>query len=1203
MNLNLLNFMPINFKKNIKIAIIILIFLLNSSLIIWNITPPQFNLQSLPWFPTVKYMLFGLGVLILILATQIMQIKRTWDYIYLNIGLWAFVILLAYPKIHYWLIIQTGQTINDQFSLFFWLSAGVIFSITFLFSAFLLSKPIKPKHYPQAIILSHILAFSIISTIALILLFIIEPYFPVNASEGQHSNLIVLFLFISLIQLILFLIAGIKYFWRFWKNNKIYFWLTLVALFFILASFSFILERFYQLAFSGLAYIYQLAGFICLLMVIFNEHSRFLESETQLRRSLEESLTNLETKFQKHLNLLNGIQAGIFMLDAEGKFVFCNLHFCSMLNTDLEKLGGKTFETILSPQQVDKFQLELQKLKENMPSQIEIELKKNEKQQLPILMLSSPVFSQNDQYLGSRHVAVQIHQWKEYEKDLLERSENLERIIQQRTAALKKKSNEFEYSKNYYETLISGMLDIMLVMDNQGNCTFINDYGQKILGYAASELSEKRLPEFFRDFKRIQQDYGNALNFELRDHEVEVKTKTGEKILCNWNVHLLPELDGKPMGVMFVGRDITEYKKLERQLQDQTRNLEILAERRNSELNRKVKQLNKIIQVGEDIVLNLDLNTILKNICEAIQTLGWNIVVILPRDSEADNVKIITAVGLNEKRFNELVKNPLEFKTILSLMQEQFRISNSYYIENTFGVFNFDKSKFPKLLPGSPVENHSNIWKTGDALLVPIKIKTKVLGNIILQNPEVRVKPDYEHVKSLEIFANKAAVVIENARLYQEAKKHARQMEKASRLKSEFLANMSHELRTPLNSIITLASILLKGLPGELNSEQKKQIQIVEKNSQNLLKLINNLLDLSKIEAGKMELHYTNFPIRELINSTIETIKPLCNEKGLKVEITIDNKFPEIITSDADKLNQILTNLLGNAVKFTQKGKISISLGLKEREQKFELDIQDTGSGMSREDLEKIFTEFTQLENNRQFQAKGTGLGLSITKKLVELMEGEISVKSKLGKGTTFTIMLPLKIDPAARLTQSHQIHSAKSGLTLPIPSETRTTTEVTDKKSIETIKIEEKETRLLENIPGKSPSIPFIPNEKAIPKGNHILLVDDNEDNRYAMSYFLKDRGFKISFASNGEEGIRVAIKEKPDLIFMDVMMPGMDGYEATRILKGRTEFKNIPIIAMTAKAMSYDREKALEAGYDDYLAKPFTFELVVQKIEIWLK
>ncbi|MBN2091476.1 response regulator [candidate division KSB1 bacterium] len=1193
--------MPANIRKNIKIIIAFFIILINFSLIIWNTRPPQFNLQLLPWFPTVKYMLFGLGVLILILVTQMMQIKRTWDYIYLNIGLWAFVILLAYPKIHYWLMTQTVQTVNDQFSLFFWLSAGIIFAITFLLGAFLLSRPIKPKHYPQAIILGHILAFSIISTIALVLLFIIESYFPVDSAGGQHPDLTTLFLIISFVQLVLFSIAGVKYFWQFWKNDKIYFWLTLVAIFFILAGFSFILEQFYHLAFSGLAYIYQLTGLICLLMVIFNEHSRFLESETELRRTLEESLTNLESKFQKHLNLLNGIQAGIFMLDAEAKFVFCNLQFCNMLNMDLEKLVGKNFESILASQQIDKFQLELQKLKETMPSQIEIELKKTEKQQLPILMLSTPVISPNDQYLGSRHVVVQIHRWKEYEKDLLDRSENLERMIQQRTAALKKKSNELEYSKNYYETLISGMLDIMLVMDNQGNCTFINDYGQKILGYAATELSEKRLPEFFRDFKRIQQDYGNALNFELRDHEVEVKTKNGEKILCNWNVHVLPELDGKPMGVMFVGRDITEYKKLQRQLQDQTRNLEILAERRNFELNRKVKQLNKIIQVGEDIILNLDLNTILKNICEAIQTLGWNIVVILPRDSEADNVKIITAVGLNEKRFNELVKNPFEFKMLLSLMQEQFRISNSYYIENTFGIFDFDKSRFPKLLPESPVENHSVIWKTGDALLVPIKIKTKVLGNIILQNPEARVKPDYEHVKSLEIFANKAAVVIENARLYQEAKKHAGQMEKASRLKSEFLANMSHELRTPLNSIITLASILLKGLPGELNPEQKKQILIVEKNSQNLLKLINNLLDLSKIEAGKMELHYTNFSIRELINSTVETIKPLCMEKGLKVEITIENNFPEVITSDSDKLNQILTNLLGNAVKFTQKGKISITLNQHEREKKFEIGIQDTGSGMSREDLEKIFTEFTQLENNRQFQAKGTGLGLSITKKLVELMEGEISVKSKPGKGTTFILIFPLKIDETARTSQSHLIHSARSGLTLPIPAETQTPVYISAKNTAETVRIEEKETRLLKR--NETPSPKSSSKEKVTPRGNHILLVDDNEDNRYAMSYFLKDRGFKISFASNGEEGIRVAIKEKPNLIFMDVMMPGMDGYEATRILKGRTEFKNIPIIAMTAKAMSYDRERALEAGYDDYLAKPFTFELVVQKIEIWLK
>ncbi|MCI0511969.1 ATP-binding protein [candidate division KSB1 bacterium] len=1154
-------------------------------------------LQNIIWLPLIKYFLLILGFPLAILVTKVALLKRSWDYIFLNLGLWSYLVFLVFPKIHYWLMLQTNQTIDDQIALLFWGIGSTIFVFALWLSAWFDSRPIEAKHYPQAVILGYILGILVILMGALVALFFAESLF------GNQLYLSRAFLGIGAFQILATLLSGaryLKYYWR--REIRTYFWFLLVAVFLGFGSLLMLFMLLTRIEFYELIYGLHFLTLFSLMMVFFNEQHHFLETETTLRSSLERSLQETEMRLKNYLALINEILVGIFVLDPEGKVIFCNNQFCEIVGQEQSKLFGNSYLAFIDRTDEEKFQMEQQKWRENVTSQIEIELVHKSKQRLPVMLLSSPIIERTRKYLGSRHVAVPIQHWKEVEQDLIDRSENLEKIIQQRTSALKKKSTELEYAKNYYETLISGMLDIMLVMDNQGKCTFMNKFAQQLLGFNAEELSSKNLPEFFTDFKRLQRDYGSAVNIELHDHEHEIRAKSGQTILCSWNVHLLPELDNQPMGVMFVGRNITEYKKLQEQLQDQTRNLELLAERRTGELNRKVNQLNKIIQIGEDIVLNLDLNVILKNICEAIKTLGWNIVMITLRDFETNAIQIVAATGLNEKKFRELSeKRRFDFKEMLTFMREEIRISHSYFIEHSAGIFDFEKTRLPRL---TRLFSKNSQWQEGDSLLVPIKIKTKILGFIIVQNPHDRQQPDKDQAQALEIFANKAAVVIENARYYHDAKHQAGEMEKVSRLKSEFLAKMSHELRTPLNSIITLTNILLKGLPGRLNDEQIKQVKIIEKNSQNLLRLINGLLDLSKIEAGKMEIHYTCFALEEFIQNQAETIRPLCAEKGLKLEVHIDKKLPKFIFSDQDKIGQILTNLLSNAVKFTEKGKIALSLHSSHSASRLQIMIEDTGIGMDKTDLARIFQEFTQLDSQKALQVKGgTGLGLSISKKIVELLEGTIEVSSKTNQGTTFTILLPLKAvsteDLPAQVTDS----SGKIKLSL------------AENQDGETLVLEPDEPALGAPVAAVAPLIepePTSPVKSSVRKPRksrssqsqaHILLVDDNEDNRYAMSYFLKEKGYQISFATDGQSGVESAVKIKPNLILMDVMMPGMDGYEATRILKSKPEFRNIPIIAMTAKAMSYDREKALAAGYDDYIAKPFSLEQVHEKIDRWIK
>lgn len=1167
----------------INSGLIILIFLGLCGALTALYFQPVDLLAHMPWLLWTKYFIFMLGFPVGILVTKVMLLKRTWDYVYLNLGLWAFLLLLVFPKIHFWLMALNLQPLPLELDRLLEATGFTIFAIFFLTTTFTAANVIKSRHYPFGVLLGHILGFFVVASLMLISLFLYEPLLRIW-EQTQFP-----FLILTGLQGFLWLFAGIKYFDLYLrKQTRPYFWFTLVAVFSILANVGFAAEKMGFEGFFQIDLYLKFFALFCLLLALLNEHYRFLESETVLRSSLEKSLRDTEKQLQAQNELINEVQVGVFVLDAEGEISFANQSWCKMLGLESKKVIGASFKSFLSESGIEKFEIEQQKWREQVDSQFEIELLVKNNHRFPVLIIGSGIQNRRHGFYGSRHVAVPMARWKEIEQDLKERSENLEQIIKQRTAALNKKSQELEYSNKYYETLISGMLDIMLVVDNQGNCTFINEYGQRLLGYSAEELSGKNLPEFFKDFRKLPQNYGGAMSLELHDHELEVKTKSGQTIVCSWNVHLLPELNQQPMGVMFVGRNITEQKRLESQLKDQTRNLEFLVEQRTAELNLKVNQLNKIIQVGEDIVLNLNLNVILENICKATKTLGWKIVIIALREFDSRAIQIAAATGLSEKKFNEISRNKkFAFKDILNYMRDEYQVSHSYLLDHSLGIFDFDRSS----LKLSRSARHPDQWQAGDSFLVPIKIKTQIHGFIIVKNPENQQKPDVEQAKALEIFANKAAVVIENARLYAEARKQAQEMKKLSTLKTEFLANMSHELRTPLNSINTLAQIMLKELPGPLNREQARQVQIIEKNGQNLLHLINGLLDLSKIEAGRMEPNYSCFSLVDLVQHNVETIRPLCEKKGLKVEVAIDKKLPRYIFSDAEKLGQVLTNLLGNAVKFTEKGKIKVSVAVRDDGRKLKMVIEDTGIGMSKADQARIFQEFTQLESAQAAApVKGTGLGLSISRKLIELLEGRLEVKSRLNRGTSFNILLPLKGVGEENITKDTQVSSGKIRLN------------ISDSALDESVQIEEMEP-VPTTVAKKSKSEIEKKKPQSVKTGKHILLVDDNEDNRYAMSYYFSEKGYRFSFASNGKEGIDAALRAKPDIILMDVMMPIMDGYEATRNLKNRKQFKNTPIIAMTAKAMNYDRDKAVRAGYDDYIAKPFTLDTVSEKIESWLQ
>ncbi len=376
--------------------------------------------------------------------------------------------------------------------------------------------------------------------------------------------------------------------------------------------------------------------------------------------------------------------------------------------------------------------------------------------------------------------------------------------------------------------------------------------------------------------------------------------------------------------------------------------------------------------------------------------------------------------------------------------------------------------------------------------------------------------------------------------------------EKANKAKSIFLANMSHEIRTPMNAIIGFTDVL-----SDLITDKNYQyyINAIKASANSLLSLINDILDISKVEAGKMELEYTSMSIESLFEEMKTIFQTKLDEKGVAFVISIDTNMPKVLLVDKVRLRQILLNLVSNASKFTELGSIEISAGCKNIENKKLCDIvisvKDTGVGIKDDQLDKIFGAFNQARGQKSSKYGGTGLGLAISKRLANLMNGNITVESKFGEGTTFTL----------------ELFGVK----------------ITDDKVIEKSKKE-----LI-----KIGSIEF--------KGSTILIVDDMPVNRKLLNLFLENENLRLIEAEDGVKALEAVKQHKPDLILMDMQMPEMNGYECSDILKNSSSTKDIPIIAITASVMKEDKEMAFDFC-DDVLAKPVNRKELYAKLANFL-
>jgi signal transduction histidine kinase/CheY-like chemotaxis protein len=550
--------------------------------------------------------------------------------------------------------------------------------------------------------------------------------------------------------------------------------------------------------------------------------------------------------------------------------------------------------------------------------------------------------------------------------------------------------------------------------------------------------------------------------------------------------------------------------------------------------------LTTVIRASQTISQEIRLNELLTSLMKIIiENAGAQTgVLILPKE---DQWLIEAQFDIDKSDIQVLKSIPVEESDRIcqGIIHFVSRSQESVVLDDAVNASDFSREPY--------IQKH----KTKSVLCLPLFHKGELNSILYLENNLIAGAFSPDRVQLLEILCSGATIALENARIYDELEQRVEQRtrelaeakeaaELANRTKSSFLANISHELRTPLNAILGFSSLL--GHDSTAPPSHREKLAIINRSGEHLLSMINDILDLSKIEAGRIDLEENSFDLVALLKEISVMIQSRAGDKGLPFVLETDQVTLPYLNADEGKLRQILINLLSNAIKFTHEGRVTLRATTEPLAEAPErcriiLEVADTGPGIDPVRHKKIFEPFVQ-EQGGSAQA-GTGLGLSICKTFAELMNGRIVVESELGKGTLFRVQLPAGIVEAAD------------------------------------VKTPESKPRVIGLAPGQ--------------KTRRILIADDHTENRFLLKTLLEEAGFEIFEAENGKEAVDAFEKGAPDFIWMDMRMPVMDGYEAVRQIRQLPESAELPIVAITASVFGSQRPKIRAAGCDDMVFKPF--------------
>ncbi len=817
-----------------------------------------------------------------------------------------------------------------------------------------------------------------------------------------------------------------------------------------------------------------------------------------LFRDLQKSHEELRRERDKAQMYLDVVGAMVVALDAEQRTTLINKKGCQILGREeKEILGQKWFEAFVPAHMRAETKTVFAQL---MTGDVE-----------PVDYFENPIVTaEGEERLIAWHNTVltegeQVVGTLSYGEDITERRQIEDRLRE---------------SEQLYRTLVNASPDAITVADVEGNITFVSNSLPQIFGYEHKQafLGQNVLKWIApTDHARSRQNIGRVLTEGASSgNQYTLVKKNGEHFIGEVNSGALYDAEGNPQGLVSITRDITERHQATDQLAWE------------AGVNGAMAELAKAL------ISSTDLDHISALVLEHAQRLTGS---------------RFGFVGYIDPQTGHLI-SPTLTQDIWETCQVP---GKSFVFEEFAGLWGWVLTHQISIMTNDP---SSDVRSTGTPpghipierfLAVPAMLDETLVGEISLANSEREYTQ--EDLALAERLASLYALAIHRARSEDALRQAKEDAEAANRAKSVFLANMSHELRTPLNAILGFTQIMRRDR--RLDAEQRENLEIVHRSGEHLLALINDVLAMSKIEAGGVTLNEDNFDLHRLIDGLEEMFVLRAQAKGLMLLVERTPEIPRYIYADENKIRQVLMNLLGNAVKFTREGGVTLRLkktleyseAYKESCQEpgevcLHFEIEDTGPGIAPEELDKLFDPFIQTKSGEKSQ-QGTGLGLPISQQFVHLMGGEITVESILEKGSLFKIFIPVSLANADEVK-------------------------------------EQKQRRRVTGI---------LPNQQTY----RLLIVEDRENNRKLLTRLLKPLGFEVREAANGKEAVEIWEAWSPHLILMDMRMPVMDGYEATRHIKATAKGQATVVIALTASAFEEDRTLILSEGCDDFVSKPF--------------